>query len=279
MAFPPGSTWTPVSGYCAWRYHYEEKIDIDSFAGKIISDTMWITKPATQFSLHTYTPGGIDDKFYLGEHLRPLALSKEPFQHYYRLSGQMNHTGPVAVDVDFQHNQWRIMHLNQTDEANEWLGKSSVKEKSKITHHLPGLQPVSEKRARNGTFDNLISDHMQIPELGLGIQYLDKFLRRCENEPFLRVFDTSKTKNRAELVQLMKRDWHDKNQMDVLMRTASFGHSHQRLDMCMKETGMSSGPLALSVMQEELLVPFTIISALRLRAWETDLHTFDCDQS
>jgi hypothetical protein len=248
------------------------------FEGKIISDTTWITKPATQFSLHTYTPGGIDETFYLGEHLRPLSLSKDPFQHYYRLSGQMNHTGAVAVDVDFQHQKWRIMHLNQTDEANEWLGKSSVNQKSSVIHHLPQLQPVSEKRAWNGTFDN-ISDHMQIPELSLGIQYLDKFLRSCENEPFLRVFDTSKTKNRAELVQLMKRDWHDKNQGDVLMRTASFGHSHQRLDMCMKETGMSSGTLALSVMQEELLVPFTIISALRLRAWETDSHTFNCDKS
>jgi hypothetical protein len=77
----------------------------------------------------------------------------------------------------------------------------------------------------------------------------------------------------------MERDWHDKNQEDVVMRTASFGHSHQRLDMCMKETDMSSGHLASSVMQEELLVPFTIISALRLRAWETDLHTFNCDKS
>jgi hypothetical protein len=190
----------------------------------------------------------------------------------------MNHTGAVAVDVDFQHQEWRIMHLNQTDETNEWLGKSSVIQKSSVTHHLPQLQPVSEKRARNGTFGN-VSDHMQIPELGLGIQNLRQFLKRCDNEPFLRVFDTSKCKNKAELAQLMGRDWHDKNQEEVLMRTASFGHSHQRLDMCMKETGVSSGPLAWSVMQEELLVPFTIISALRLRAWETDLHTFNCDKS
>jgi hypothetical protein len=248
-------------------------------ADKITRDTSWITKPRTQFSLHTYTLGGKDEKFYLGEHFRPLALSKEPFQHYYRLSGHMNNTGAVAVDVDFQNYQWRIMHLNQTDEANEWLGKSSVSEWPKVVHHLPLLQPISEKRVRNGTYDNFISDHLQIPELGLGIQNMLKFLKRCDNEPFLRVFDTSKSKNKEELLQLMRRDWHDKNQEDVVMRTASFGHGHQRLDMCMKETDESSGHLASSVMREELLVPFTIISALRLRAWETDLHTFNCDKS
>jgi hypothetical protein len=190
----------------------------------------------------------------------------------------MNHTGAVAVDVDFQHQQWRIMHLNQTDETNKWLGESSMMRKSSVSHYLPQLQPVSEKRAQYGKFDN-ISDHMQIPELGLGIQNLREFLKRCDNEPFLRVFDTSKSKNKEELVQMMRKDWHDKNQEDVVMRTASFGHAHQRLDMCMKETDKSSGHLALSVMREELLVPFTIISALRLRAWETDLHTFNCDQS
>lgn len=182
------------------------------------------------------------------------------------------------MDVDLQNGQWRIMHFNQTDQANEWLGKNPVKWRiSSLSHNLPLLHPVSEKVARNGSFSQFEHNHVLIPDLNLGIQNLKPFLGSCSKEPFLRVFDTGKTNNHAELIQLMNREWNNKNEEDVLMRTASFGHKRQRLDMCMKERGVHLEDIVSSVADEELLVPLTIISALRLRAWETDFRTFDCD--
>ena len=226
-------------------------------------------KPATEFNVHSILPYGSPDyKMYLASHFQPSVGQYVPFEYYYRLSGNMDPDRSIAIDVDLDAHVWRIIHLNDTDEANKWLGTEPDGSSNTSTQTLPDLFPILEEITQSGTFSD--GPHGIIPELELAIQNLDSFVDSCFQEPFLRVFDT--TYDNPE--DLMQKKWDNKKDSKVLMRTASFGHGRQRLDMCMMERSFTDN--IDSTVEEGLFVPFAIISAMRLRAWEKDLRDFQC---
>lgn len=96
-----------------------------------------------------------------------------------------------------------------------------------------------------------------------------------EFEPFVRVFRIPPTATEEDMRKVMDAKWTDKNDDSVLMRTASFGHGRQRLDMCLREGILGVGPFGADLIEEtisaNLLVPLAIMSSFRKRAYETRL--------
>lgn len=113
---------------------------------------------------------------------------------------------------------------------------------------------------------------MVIPELELYITNMYDFVSEFEQEPFLRVFNGHDKKNKA-LLDMISTQWKGERQDGVVMRTASFGHGRQRLDMCIQEGEVDGlDGRMVSGINEDLLVPFAIIQAYRLRYGQTGLR-------
>lgn len=230
--------------------------------------------PAQKFNISGLSHNQQNQIFYLASHLQPAYNTAAPFQHYYRLSGSAN-IPHLAVDVDLENRVWRVLRLNNSDEVNKFLAGQN----EEGSRRVPLFQPVNEICVINGTFNKVSSSHkhMDIPELDLRIANMHGLIDTCEQEPFLRVY---RTNNKTEDVKKSIGDnfWSSKYDKDIVMRTASFGHGRQTLDMCVKEehVAQSSNGLVKNVMGDDLYVPMALITAHRLRMWEQHSRVFRC---
>ncbi|KAF4624813.1 hypothetical protein G7Y89_g13360 [Cudoniella acicularis] len=244
--------------------------------------------PRYTFTFQSLTPNIKDSNFFLASHLEPVPDSNQPFQYYQRLSGGTPNTPNVAVDIDMQNNLWRIMSLNDTDIANNWTANAA-----KINTDIPGtsilefpvlptFKPINETLLRNGTFTPVswTNIHMNIPELNLAIANMNGWYQMCDLEPFMRVFNTSGlAQESSEMSALLDAKWNGTPNDKVVMRTASFGHGRGGISMCIKEGDImdlaaEETPVNQGV-QDEMLVPFALLAAVRMRVNETDFRTLD----
>jgi hypothetical protein len=148
---------------------------------------------------------------------------------------------------------------------------------------VPPFKVFSESVENNGTFSKVSStnNHMDIPELDFRIANMHQFIDSCDQEPFLRVYSTE-LKPEDEKKKIGNKMWSNKYDEDIIMRTASFGHGRQRLDMCVKEelgSLKSDGTPSAGYVEDELFVPFAIITAHRLRLYEQRARSFSCQNS
>ncbi|PBP18261.1 capsule polysaccharide biosynthesis protein [Diplocarpon rosae] len=185
--------------------------------------------------------------FYLAEHVVPSTVnSTAPFQYYHRLSGA---TGAVelAVDVDLQRQQWRLLRLSSADTVNCWLAYDS---KFLSSSTSPGQIPFPrfasfatphETLVHRGSFGSS-GAHMWISGLGSGheveIFNMYAFVMQYKQEPFLRVFARPDTDARSSPASAPG-SWHRRNPMWTQrphalehMRTAAFGYRRGDLTMC-----------------------------------------------
>jgi hypothetical protein len=89
-------------------------------------------------------------------------------------------------------------------------------------------------------------------------------------QPFLRVYDTRGLEE-DEVNELLDRNWSSKSDPQVIMRSAIFGQSSTRLDMCVSERSghvldLSARPPVrrpVTGIEDRNLVPLAIIQALR----------------
>jgi hypothetical protein len=234
-----------------------------------------LNRVAQNFAIRSLSNSNSNCIFYLAPHLQPAYHSAAPFQHYYRLSGSAYSTPHMAIDVDLENRLWRAFHLNNVDEANKFLARQHEKGSRKV----PPFKAISESRTANGTFSEVSSTHrhMDIPELDFRIANMHDFIDACEQEPFLRIYST-KRKSADEKRTIGEKMWSNENDEDIVMRTASFGHGRQRLDMCVREVpgGSKSDGTPVSYVTDDLYVPMAIITAHRLRLWEQRSRSFSC---
>lgn len=232
------------------------------------------SRPSQKLNIRSLSHTNENVTFYLASRLQPVSYSTAPFQFYYRLSVTTN--THKAVDVDLHNRLWRVSLLSNPDDANQFMASQFDKEYQKV----PPFYLIEESPVQNGTFSDVSSTakHMDIPELDLRMANMYDFLDSCDQEPFLRVYRTANKTEQAK-EKISSELWSSKDDKDIVMRTASFGHGRQRLDLCVKEEKISqpSGQeAAVKTMDDELLVPMAILTAHRLRLWEKDVRDFDC---
>jgi hypothetical protein len=222
--------------------------------------------------------------------------SSRPFDYYQRLSVErdsweayLNRNIPgkeyFAIDVDIRHQVYRVMHLNTSDTENEFLAHGY----KTIPLYLPTFHPLSEEIVSNGTFTktNSTYKHMHIQPLNIAIANMYDFVNSCEQEPFIKVYQNmdsfwGESESRDRKFQaILNEPWDTKKVMpeeyELVMRTASFGHGRQRLDMCIQEEfGEDDGKLVSAGVFEDMFVPFAIMAASRRRAYETNSKVDNC---
>jgi hypothetical protein len=242
---------------------------------------------------------------YLGSHLKPVlkpvlgpgvknnAKAINHFEFYQRLSiSRTIPTSPddefqhLAIDVDIPNNLYRILKLNTSDTENEYLAynyKDSATE-------LPTFHPVSEALISVGSFTavSATQKHMFIPELNIGIANMHQFIHDYDQEPFVKIYQNLSPYWRTSIAggpptllpaeqdsfrKTLNEPWDSKNPVpldhQLIMRTASFGHGRQRLDMCVQEDGGEEG-VSVGV-YEDLWVPFAIMATFKQRMYEQSL--------
>lgn len=241
--------------------------------------------PATKFD-ERYDLGNstedIEESWYLAQHLKPTAkLSNAPFQFYTRLSGSFA-SRYFAVDVDVQHNAWRLYEQTEYDQVNEWLAyDKDIGWRSEIPF-LPTFPLVNETLLSNGTFSQatMLDQQMKIPELDMVITNMYRFLNEPKYEPFLRVFNfrgfntsmKAEDQGEKEPADLWSSKPHDRE----VLRMAAFGPGRRYLTMCAREyVGYRNGkpvPSKEKGIHQAELVPFAIIAAMRQRYTETGMR-------
>lgn len=204
----------------------------------------------------------------------PKYNSSDPFQQFYRLSGldPTDFTSPMSVDVDLGNLKWRVMRQDHEDTINRYLAGQYSSDSNKT---VPEFQLNPEEMVASGTFSNVTAahKHMDMPELGLRIANMHDFIDACNQEPFLRIYRASNLTHSSA----GNETWSDKADESIAMRTASFGHGRQRLDMCLREEQeVEIDGKTVTTVADDLAVPFAIIVAHRLNIWETGSRKITC---
>ncbi|KAG4442712.1 hypothetical protein IFR05_001819 [Cadophora sp. M221] len=242
--------------------------------------------PATKF-IESYELGSstkhVTKNWYLAHHLKPTAEpSDSPFQFYTRLSGRISYR-PFAVDVDLEHNAWRLYQLNEYDLGNQWLAYDSKKLSwADDLPSLPKFPQLKETLLSKGTFTQatILEQEMEIPQLDMVITNMYQFLNDPEYEPFLRVFNLRGFNASIEFEEQGEKEpvdlWSSKPHAREVLRMAAFGQGRGQLTMCAREyIGYRDGKPVESkdtgIHQAEL-VPFAIIAAWRQRYIETGMR-------
>jgi hypothetical protein len=216
-----------------------------------------------------------------------------PFEYYQRLSiSRSDPTNPnkefehIAIDVDIQHTLYRIVHLNRSDTMNEYRAYNF---KSSLTD-LPTFHPVNEALLSDGTFTaiNATEKHMLISELNIGIANMHQFVNDYYHEPFVQVYENLSPYWRIDVPgekptwlpaetgrfrATLNEPWDSKKIIspdhEVIMRTASFGHGRQRLDVCVREDEEEmDGKWVSQGVHKKVWVPFAIMAAYKQRKYE-----------
>jgi len=238
---------------------------------------------------------------YLGSHLKPVlkqgaksnANATHHFEFYQRLSiSRPNPASPddesqhLAIDVDIPNSLYRIMKLNKSDTVNEYLAYNY---KDSATN-LPTFHPVSEALISVGSFTavSATQKHMFIPGLNIGIANMHQFIHDYDQEPFVKIYQNLSPYWRTSIAggpptllpaeqdlfrKTLNEPWDSKNGVpldhQLIMRTASFGHGRQRLDMCIQEDGGEKG-VTVGV-YKDMWVPFAIMASWKQRMYEQSL--------
>ncbi|TGO12501.1 hypothetical protein BTUL_0087g00140 [Botrytis tulipae] len=226
----------------------------------------------TRFAASTYTLYSLNDSvnnqtFYLAPVLAPKFGSKEPYQYFHRFSGSTTNTANFAIDVDIDNGVWRELHFNGTDELTKWW--ASGRKQYPSAHPIFDNITTTEGATKlNGTF--VIRDgHLWMPDFDLIIQGLEDSRKHAEIEPFIRVFDTEGLPHsRTEKLLSPRWNWNNRHDPSIVMRTASFGHGRQRLDMCIKENFYYSSnreQQKLDGVSDGSIMPLAVIATFRMR--------------
>ena len=180
----------------------------------------------------------------------------------------------LAIDIDIPHHLYRVLHLNATDLENAYLAYG-YKYKSSLTS-IPTFHPLSETLITNGTFSS-VSDkekHMLLPVINMGIADMHGFIMDYEQEPFVKVYQNHSPSSSSldSFNTTLAQPWDSKKKVneehEVVMRTASFGHGRQRLDVCVREQRDASRWREPVGVDERLWVPFAVLAAYRQRMEE-----------
>lgn len=226
------------------------------------------------FSAHN---GVKHQPLYLGNHFEPAVQdTAAPFQWYQRLTGETFNCTQIAVDVDVQKNHWRMYRLSREDAETKWIAYESKPDIVKSSPKLPEFLSITRTLLSNGTFTNSDSSnkHMHIPELNLSVSNHWYFHKAYHQRPFLRIFNTTGM-SAVDRNNLLNKEWTpSKDTERMVMRTASFGHGQQALDMCIREPdyfGIEAvqGKAAIGF-QEQMFVPLAIIQAIRFQTYRSD---------
>ncbi|TGO67206.1 hypothetical protein BOTNAR_0046g00080 [Botryotinia narcissicola] len=217
----------------------------------------------TRFAASTYTLYSLNESvnnqtFYLAPVLAPKFGSKEPYQYFHRFSGSTTNTANFAIDVDIDNGVWRELHFNGTDELTKWWA-SGRKQYPSVHPIFDNITTTESATKLNGTF--VIRDgHLWMPDFDLIIQGLEDSRKHAEIEPFIRVFDTEGLPHsRTEKLLSPRWNWNNRHDPSIVMRTASFGHGRQRLDISNREQQKLDGVSNGSIM------PLAVIAAFRMR--------------
>jgi hypothetical protein len=285
---------TPLHRRCMLIY-----LPVDS-SGKLLSAT-----PATKFKVHSLSSNVSSYNMYLGSHLKPAlkpatvptneTRSYKPYEYYERLSIEREAVDPslpnitekeiLAIDVDLRYRIYRMALLDQRDVENEFIAHGY---KSSISF-VPFFQPLTGELINNGTFTkpNSTYKHMHIPNINIAVANMYDFIDDCEQEPFIKVYQNMNSQVRGtsehdeKFTATLNEPWDSKKALpmehNLVMRTASFGHGRQRLDMCMQEELVrDSGRFFEAGVYEDMFVPFAIMAAYRKRAYEAESRSLNC---
>jgi len=227
---------------------------------------------ASTYTLRSLNASIENQTFYLAPIITPQFGSKAPYQYFHRFSGSTANTPNYAIDVDIDHGVWRELHFNGTDELTKWW--ASGRKKYPSVHPIFDNINTNESATKlNGTFVTR-NGHLWLPDFDLIIQGLEDSRNHAEIEPFIRVFDTQGLPHsRTEKLLSPKWNWNNRRDPSIVMRTASFGHGKQRLDMCVKENfyySSSGAQQKLDGVSDGSIMPLAIIAAFRMRMDEMD---------
>ncbi|KAH8786210.1 hypothetical protein BGZ57DRAFT_818243 [Hyaloscypha finlandica] len=254
-----------------------------------------------KYEVKSLSPNIPSYDMYLGSHLKPIlkqgaksnANATHHFEFYQRLSiSRPNPASPddesqhLAIDVDIPNSLYRIMKLNKSDTVNEYLAYNY---KDSATN-LPTFHPVSEALISVGSFTavSATQKHMFIPGLNIGIANMHQFIHDYDQEPFVKIYQNLSPYWRTSIAggpptllpaeqdlfrKTLNEPWDSKNGVpldhQLIMRTASFGHGRQRLDMCIQEDGGEKG-VSVGV-YKDMWVPFAIMASWKQRMYEQSL--------
>lgn len=218
------------------------------------------TLPKTTLSL--YTPDveeqplrqiGIDEF----KMLRSVDLGKlqsDPWYSNYRLRGTLSPDIHLAVDFDLHKHLWRIMNLTYAPSPGAAFNASAPP---------PG---TTESLFKEGTWTqtNLTSPHVLLPELSLQIPNFHYFTKNCVYQAFMKVYSTANLTS-AEIASQGTREWSPKNEKEVVMRTAAFGHTPDGLAVCARKGDYEVNGVGMKGLREDIVVPLGLMAALRLQ--------------
>ncbi|PQE09442.1 hypothetical protein CJF31_00011703 [Rutstroemia sp. NJR-2017a BVV2] len=226
------------------------------------------TESAYKYNFHSIDWTVEDHTYYLAHTFEPKVDSDDAYQYYYRFTGKTTNGGYLAVDIDYDNSVWRMLQLTGQDGAATWAAVGHSTES--LIGSMPRFQHVDTTPMLNGTI--LFTDdksHLIIPEMSFGVANLGVSFDHREVEPFIRVFNIANW-SEDEAIERMSEPWSNKFDRDIVMRTASFGHGRQRIDMCIRE-GPFPGEWTQNVesgVSDYLIVPFAVIAATRVRLAE-----------
>jgi hypothetical protein len=244
----------------------------------------YVPKPSEGFRIRALDGKSKDQRFYLGNHLKPVYNSNQTFQYYHRFTGNMNGNRHLAVDVDIQNRVWRMLNLSAPNLETKWLATGF----NSKTLRLPKFSQINETGLWEGVFNTVNATrtergkeakrYLYIPDLEYVIADFPDFLNRCEYEPFLRVYDTQGMETKS-IHELVNRGWTNKDESGSfreVMRTASFGHGRHGLETCLHMESFGTEQIDDEWYAPSIIVPLAIISSMRLRMWEMKVRGFRC---
>lgn len=195
----------------------------------------------------------------------------EPFYSFERMHGSIGAGEHLLIDFDLNKHKWRILAPSTAPPSASTSGKN---------RHWD--------LARNGTWTELYDDaaghHLRFPELELAIPNMYYFTQDCIYQPFMKVFRTDGM-SEGEVGEQSERKWGSGSEANVVMRTASFGHAMNDLEVCIRageyevvvegKGGMRKG------MGDEMVVPLGLVAVLRRQMREESVlsggqYSFRC---
>lgn len=241
------------------HWYYQMK---DSCKGYDTRIRMGTNEPNSVYNLTSLNQTIGRHQFYLAPLFAPRANSNEQFQYFHRFSGNTRVTDDFAVDVDINNGVWRFVNFDGTDQRTKWIAEGR-----KASKFLPSFNSMNETVTESGRIEYR-NGHIYLPEAEMVIHGAELGREHREIEPFIRVYDVQE-KSESGIAMLMSKNWRwsPKDDKNILMRTASFGHGRQRLDMCVKEdfyiTESENDGLG-----DWSILPLAVIAAHRMRSME-----------
>ncbi|APA15405.1 hypothetical protein SS1G_09072 [Sclerotinia sclerotiorum 1980 UF-70] len=245
-------------------WYYQMKDSCEGFDTRVKMGTHFAE---SKYDLHSLNASIEDQTFYLAPVIAPEIDSNATYQYFHRFSGDTANMAHFTVDVDVDNGVWRWGTFDGPDERTKWWA-ANRKDDEKV---LPIFENITLTEYWNGIIEEG-NGHLWLPDYDIVIQGIELARKHRQIEPFIRVFDTVHT-SEAYLEKLLAEEWNwsPEYNRNIVMRTASFGHGRQRLDMCIKEDFY----LTEEGLEQEFdgvsnpsIVPLAIVAAYRMRMSE-----------